>query len=148
MQGHNISYSLVRPNSRDWQIHLSLFALTDDNLTKVAEIIFAADVMSKMSLNSCSSTMVPDSKWATKFMGGTTKCTYLVTWEMAPYFNRISICAGVSFLFILVGIGFCYHYRVTSEDVGRTHFNPLILMGICGSLSVTTVIILMILQTS
>ena len=80
----------------------SIIHLTNDNLAREAEIIFATDVvLSKQSFNSCANksdmfaAMFPDSKIAGKFSCGATKCTYLVTFGLAPYFKEL-LCRTIS----------------------------------------------------
>ena len=86
----------------------SIINITESSLARKAEILFAVDVVvCKHSFNSCTNksdlftAMFTDSEIARKFSCGRTKCTYLVTFGVAPYFKEI-LCRTLKDLEYLV----------------------------------------------
>ena len=74
----------------------SIQHLNETNLAQEAEVMFAIDdVLSKYSFNSCAnksalfSPMFPDSQITNQFSYGKTKCTYLITFGVAPYLKEL-----------------------------------------------------------
>ena len=84
--------------------------VNDTNTTKAEVLWILKTVMSKSSLQSCEQlkhpfgTMFPDSTIAKSFTLGKTKCSYYITYGIAPYFSDLiqtlinkSPCFSLSF---------------------------------------------------